>query len=306
MALTFLWLMLLAHAGLVSPQASPQQPPKTIFILAGQSNMSGRGGVINTTWDGLVPPECRPRASILRLSAELRWEEAAEPLHRDIDVYAVCGVGPGMAFANSVLQRHAGFGVVGLVPCAVGGTKISQWARGSNLYNQLVRRAAAAAQGGGAIQALLWYQGESDTVNEEDARLYKSRLQQFFMDLRADLQSPLLPIIQVALASGQGRYVEEVREGQMGIDLANVRYVDGKGLELEADHVHLSTAAQVRLGQMLAHAFLQTQPNLVHLHSSHAHHASKPLHTFLLHLLKPFLIISFSTNKIIAYIVYEF
>ncbi|KAI8548641.1 hypothetical protein RHMOL_Rhmol07G0289800 [Rhododendron molle] len=58
-----------------------------------------------------------------------------------------------MSFADALLAYDPGLGVVGLVPCAIGGTKISQWVRGSFLYDQLVRRAGAAARGGGKIQA---------------------------------------------------------------------------------------------------------------------------------------------------------
>lgn len=235
---------------------------KNVILLAGQSNMSGRGGMVNNTWDGFVPPQCRPNRSILRLSAKLTWVEARDPLHSDIDVNVTCGVGPGMVFANQLLDKDPDLGVVGLVPCAVGGrqgTTISEWARGTFLYNQLVRRARAALQGGGTIRALLWYQGESDTVDRAGAELYKGRLEKFFVDVRADLQSPMLPVFQVALASGQGPYVELVRKAQLGIHLPNVRCVDAKGLKLLPDNLHLSTPAHVRLGEMLALAFLQTR-----------------------------------------------
>jgi hypothetical protein len=163
-----------------------------------------------------------------------------------------------MAFANSVVARDPSLGVVGLIPCAVGGTAIGQWSRGSFLYSQLVRRASAAVQGGGKIKAMLWYQGEADTVSSEDAELYKGRLEKFFGDLRSDLNSPLLPIIQVALASGQGLNIEKVREAQLGLNLPNVKCVDAKGLQLEPDYVHLTTQAQVKLGKMLADSFLHT------------------------------------------------
>ncbi|KAI8548642.1 hypothetical protein RHMOL_Rhmol07G0289900 [Rhododendron molle] len=252
---TFLSLILLAHA--ISPASSQE---KNIFLLAGQSNMSGRGGVTNGTWDGFVPPECGPNPSVLRLAANLTWVPAAEPLHKDIDVNVTAGVGPGMSFANALLAHDPGLGVVGLVPCAIGGTKISQWVRGSFLYDQLVRRADAAARGGGKIQAMLWYQGESDTVDEEDAESYKGRLEKFFEDLRSDLQFPSLPIIQVAIASAQGPFIEKVREAQLRLDLANVKCVDAKGLELGPDHLHLTTSAEVQLGKMLADSFLQTRP----------------------------------------------
>lgn len=222
--------------------------------------MSGRGGIKNNTWDGVVPPQSQPNPSILRLTANLTWVKAVDPLHKDIDVNVTCGLGPGMAFANRVLQRDPGLGPLGLVPCAVGGrmgTKISEWGRGSFLYKQLLRRARFAQRGGGSIRAILWFQGESDTVNIEDATMYKRRLVNLFNSLRADLGSPLLPIIEVAIASGQGSYVKTVRKAQLGIKLQKVKCVDAMGLPLLQDKLHLSTTAQVRLGRMLADAFLK-------------------------------------------------
>ncbi|XP_030540093.1 probable carbohydrate esterase At4g34215 [Rhodamnia argentea] len=248
-----------------SPSASPSLRPKSIFLLAGQSNMAGRGGVVNgtstgwiATWDGIVPPECGPNPSILRLTANLTWVKAREPLHADIDTNKTNGIGPGMAFANTILGQDRSLGSVGLVPCAVGGTRISEWERGSFLYDQLMRRARARTSDGGTIRALLWYQGESDTVAESDAALYKRRLEKFFSDVRADLQSPELPILQVAIASGQGPFTETVRKAQLGLDLPNVQTVDAKGLPLEPDQLHLTTPAQVQLGRMLAGAFLRS------------------------------------------------
>ncbi|RDX73215.1 putative carbohydrate esterase, partial [Mucuna pruriens] len=228
---------------------------RDIFILAGQSNMAGRGGVVGGKWDGDVPAECRPGPSIWRLNAGLEWEEAREPLHADIDVGKTCGVGPGMAFANEVVKA-SGAGFVGLVPCAVGGTKIEQWERGSRLYNQLVQRAIHATRDGGTIRALLWYQGESDTVREQDADAYKHKMESFIFDLRSDLSLPSLLLIQVALASGEGKFIEKVRRAQMGITLPNVKCVDAKGLRLKPDKLHLTTMSQVHLGIRLARAYL--------------------------------------------------
>lgn len=60
----------------------------------------------------------------------------------------------------------------------------------------------------------------------------------------------------MALASGDERYIEIVREAQKGIDLPNVVCVDAKGLKLKEDNLHLTIEAQVQLGQMLADAYL--------------------------------------------------
>ncbi|XP_059637570.1 probable carbohydrate esterase At4g34215 isoform X2 [Cornus florida] len=273
--LSLFLLLLLSCAWFVTPsKIHLQQFQKishnnnSIFILAGQSNMAGRGGVINGTWDGIVPTQCQPNPRILRLTAGLEWEAAHEPLHADIDV-KTCGVGPGMAFANAVLTKEPRLGKVGLVPCAVGGTKIDEWGRGGRLYNELVKRAGVALVGGGSIRAILWYQGETDTVILQDAEVYKQKLKTFFSDLRSDLKSPSVPIFQVALASGQGPYTEIVREAQLRVsaELQNVKCVDAKGLPLEPDGLHLSMPAQVRLGEMLADAFLQSIPSPMQSHA---------------------------------------
>ncbi|OVA02062.1 protein of unknown function DUF303 [Macleaya cordata] len=258
----YFWsLLLLAYAGLVKPaqflHRSDGFQDKNIFVLAGQSNMAGRGGVIVDKWDGIIPPECQPNSSILRLNSGLEWEEAREPLHFDIDLNKTVGVGPGMAFANAIRDNkmNSSIGVVGLVPCAIGGTKISEWAQGTHLYNEFVRRSKASLKEGGTIRAILWYQGESDTVIREDADRYGENLKKLIGNMRDDLQLPMLPFIQVALASGQGPFVEVVRKAQLELDLPNVWCVDADGLPLESDSLHLTTQAQVRLGQMLAESF---------------------------------------------------
>ncbi|KAM5565767.1 putative carbohydrate esterase [Rosa sericea] len=262
MMLFVLFLSLASHAS-----SSKEQHIKSIFILAGQSNMAGRGGVVNDTltgitiWDGVVPPECLPNKSIFRLSANLTWVEAREPLHADIDVEKTNGIGPGMPFAHAILaNRASSIGAIGLVPCAIGGTNLSQWERGSFLYRQMIGRAKAALlkvnDNGASIRGLLWYQGESDTTSIEDARSYKARLETFFGDLRLDLQFPMLPIIQVALASGEGQFIDIVRKAQLETKLPNVKCVDAKGLPLKPDNLHLTTISEVHLGIKLANSFL--------------------------------------------------
>ncbi|KAK3145423.1 hypothetical protein QOZ80_3BG0252670 [Eleusine coracana subsp. coracana] len=252
-------LLLLAYAALLSAVRADLPPSnKVVFLLAGQSNMAGRGGVVGNHWDGIVPPDCAPSSAILRLTPDLRWEQAHEPLHAGIDAanHAV-GVGPGMSFANALLRSgRAGAPVLGLVPCAVGGTRMAEWGKGTQLYDDMLRRARVAVETGGRIGALLWFQGESDTVRWSDANSYGRRMAMLVRQLRADLGTPHLLVIQVGLASGLGQYTEVVREAQKGIKLRNVRFVDAKGLPLQDGHLHLSTQAQVQLGHMLAQSYL--------------------------------------------------
>jgi hypothetical protein len=195
-----------------SHRQTPTSPyahrPKLLFLLAGQSNMAGRGAPPIP-----LPASYLPHPRLLRLAADRRWVAASPPLHADIDTHKTCGLGPAMPFAHHVLlsspapssvsePSSAGGDpeppVLGLVPCAVGGTRIWMWARGQPLYESAVARArAAVADGGGELGAVLWFQGESDTIEVDDARSYGGKMERLVADLRADLGLPNLLVIQV-------------------------------------------------------------------------------------------------------------
>ncbi|TVT97052.1 hypothetical protein EJB05_57719 [Eragrostis curvula] len=235
----------------VSPYAGK---PKLLFLLAGQSNMAGRGVAPSP-----LPPPFRPHPRVLRLAASRRWVTAAPPLHADIDTHKACGLGPAMPFAHRLLLDAASSDLVlGLVPSAVGGTRIWMWDRGQPLYEAAVARARAAVDaGGGTLGAVLWFQGESDTIELADATAYGGRMERLVNDFRADLGVPNLLFIQVGLASGEGNYTDIVREAQRNIKVPNVILVDAMGLPLRDDELHLSTEAQLQLGDMLAQAYLK-------------------------------------------------
>ncbi|VAH99646.1 unnamed protein product [Triticum turgidum subsp. durum] len=242
---------------------SAERAPTLVFILAGQSNMGGRGGAtVGNHWDRVVPPECAPSPRTLRLSPSLRWEEAHEPLHAGVDVGNVVGVGPGMPFADALLRSSAcpRGAIVGLVPCAQGGTPITNWSRGSEMYERMVTRARVAGAGTGRIAALLWFQGEADAMRREDALAYTGRMEAFVRDVRRDLAMPNLLVIQVGIATAQkqGKWLDLVRKQQRAVRLPNLKYVDAMGLPLANDITHLTTQAQVRLGKMLANAYIAT------------------------------------------------
>ncbi|CAM0908169.1 unnamed protein product [Alopecurus aequalis] len=255
-----------------SHRQAPTSPyahrPKLLFLLAGQSNMAGRGAP-----PAPLPPPYLPHPRLLRLAADRRWVAASPPLHADIDTHKTCGLGPAMPFAHRVLLSSGDSApssvsepsggdpeplLLGLVPCAVGGTRIWMWARGQPLYEAAVARTrAAVADGGGALGAVLWFQGESDTIEADDARSYGGKMERLVADLRADLGLPSLLVIQVGLASGEGNYTDIVREAQQNVNVPNVIYVDAMGLPLSDDQLHLSTEAQLQLGEMLAQAYLE-------------------------------------------------
>eukprot|EP00250_Pteridium_aquilinum_P005069 c15219_g1_i3 orf=459-1376(+) len=255
------------------------ETPEQIFILSGQSNMSGRGGVHTKhhkdgstykEWDHVVPPECEAeRGTIWCLNAKLDWVKAHEPMHHDIDIGKTCGLGPGLVFAASVLRQWNGEGdepapSIGLVPCAIGGTQIKEWEKGSKLYEQMIKRAKFATSNSGTLKALLWYQGESDTYSSENVKEFPQRLESLIKNIRCDLQNDALPFIQVGITAKNHpfpEFLEEVRCAQMAVNLPGVYYVDAKGLPLLEDNIHLNTHSQVQVGKMLADSYMNNIGN---------------------------------------------
>lgn len=168
-----------------------------IFILAGQSNMSGRGLLSEL-------PIFSNYTKILNYSNAGKWVAAAEPIDRSTgQVDAVssdpeAAAGPSMAFANSLFNLRPGRSI-GLVPCAKGATAMSDWARStsrSTLYGSMLARANEAAASG-AIKGLLFYQGESDTGSTALANAWEAKFLQFVSDVRSDFGSDLKIVFTV-------------------------------------------------------------------------------------------------------------
>ena len=165
------------------------------------------------------------------------------------------GFGPGTFFAADMLPNYPG-GKIGLVPCAVGGTPLSRWVKGADLYENALKKAKAAATYG-EIDGMLWHQGESDSTKPEDATTYQARLTQMFTDFRTDLGQPDLPIVVGELGdffkAPQSDVVKAAIRG-MPQALPRVGFADSTGLGHRGDHLHFSAAAQKEFGQRYADA----------------------------------------------------
>jgi hypothetical protein len=90
-----------------------------LYLLAGQSNMAGRGSV--RAGDKV------PHQRVLMLSKDLKWLPASDPIHFD---KPIAGVGPGLTFGRSIAESQPDI-TVGLIPCAVGGSPIETWIPGA-------------------------------------------------------------------------------------------------------------------------------------------------------------------------------
>jgi peptidoglycan/xylan/chitin deacetylase (PgdA/CDA1 family) len=269
----------------VPGQYNPCPVDADIWVLAGQSNMQGAG----RTPDTLVDPK------IWMMNLDDHWMVARCPLHRIFEATApaypiasfqlsadpektiektrqffreqakksrekpIGGVGPGIYFARHVLAATGR--PIGLIPCALGGSKIDQWDPAgiihgdSSLYGAMLNRCRSA--GVKHIKGLVWYQGESEAFMGQ-AETYEAKMLDLIDSFRKDLGIADLPVLIVQI----GRVIigdrkmdpnwEAIRNIQLKVvsDRPNVWFTTGIDLELD-DCIHISSLGNQRMGARL-------------------------------------------------------
>lgn len=163
------------------------EPPKKlhIYLLIGQSNMSGRAPI--------EMEDQAPLEDCYLLNGQDQWELAKHPYNAHSTIRKALNVqklNPGYTFAKTMLAKNPDT-PIGLVVNAKGGSKIEEWKKGARFYNEILRRAKV-AQAGGEIKGILWHQGESNAGKPE---IYLDQLKELVGDLRNDLGMAELPFV---------------------------------------------------------------------------------------------------------------
>ena len=239
-----------------------------LYVLAGQSNMAGRGKV------DTLDKTAHPRVWVL--NQDNQWIPATEPLH--FDKPAVVGVGPGLAFGKLMADADtsaAGVPVfIGLIPCAVGGSAIDSWKPGgfheqtkAYPYDEAIKRVQV-AQKSGTLMGILWHQGESDSKPELVAG-YEQKLTQLIGRFRQELNSPNVPAAGVPVVVGTlGDFytLKNPSATQINAILRNlpkresrVACVEASGLTDNGDQTHFDAASARELGRRYAEAMQKLQ-----------------------------------------------
>lgn len=250
-------ILLLAVMSLTAA-AQPELPAKEnlhLFLLAGQSNMAGRGKADE------LSQKADPR--ILALNRKLEWQVAKDPIHWD---KKAAGVGLAKPFAAILTENDPDISV-GLIPSACGASPISAWEPGkfwqpsnSHPWDDAITRARLAMESG-TLKAILWHQGESDS-NPKDAPLYEKRLTDLIGRFRKELSAPELPFIIGQL----GEFPKKPwNEHQKAIDAAHravaekvphVKFVPIKDPVSIGDNIHFDTPTLREFAKGYADAYL--------------------------------------------------
>lgn len=254
-----LFCLALASTSVVLHAAEPAitLPPKDklhLFLLVGQSNMAGRGTV--------EPQDQQVHGRVLMLGRDDKWVPAVDPMHWD---KPSAGVGLGRTFGRDIADANPGI-VVGLIPCAVGGSPIDAWKPGvyypatkSHPWDDALRRAKTALKDG-TLKGILWHQGEAD-CKPELAPAYEAKLHDLIQRLRRELNAPDVPFI----VGQMGQFPDVPWTPEMKtVDAAHrslpqkvpqTAYVGAEGLKHKGDKIHFDAAAYRELGHRYAEAW---------------------------------------------------
>lgn len=262
----FYSIILLACITFFCHAENPDKNSFHLFLLMGQSNMAGYGDIL--------PEDKLPIKGVLMLRDTVKegekfsWVEAKQPIHARLSSDRYCLAGPFAQAYHTMFPEST----VGLIPMGWGGAAITQMEKGSAFYKEVIKKALWAKQQG-QLKAILWHQGESDTVTPEAAELYAQRLEKLILDLRTDLGEPDLPVVIGDLAEFYGtgkdhsdpdrvKRINKVRNTLKEISqkVSHTSFVPTTGLHSHDHHqVHFDRDSYIRLGYRYFDAYLNVE-----------------------------------------------
>ncbi len=225
------------------------------FLLIGQSNAAGRG-LIN---------EAKPlnildgRLKVLRNGL---WLNMYRPVNPDRSFSGTC---LAESFAKSYAEEHPEVDV-GIIPCADGGTQISQWLPGEILFDNAVNCAKLAMRTS-TLKGIIWHQGEAD-CSEDRYPLYYKKFTSIMDALKKELASPDIPIIIGGLGDFLAKFdsspdivkyyceINKILE-KLGNEYQNCAFVPATGLGANPDNLHFNASALDEFGIRYYKAFKQ-------------------------------------------------
>ena len=227
--------------------AAEPDPNLHLYLLIGQSNMAGRGVV------DAESKQSDPR--VLVLTEDLKWEPATDPLHFDKPIAAV---GPGLAFGKAMARANPSV-KIGLIPCAMGGSKIEEWAPGTKNLTAMHARLRE-AQKAGVLKGILWHQGEA---NINSNATYATQFTALINSIRKEFNAPDAPFVAGEITAFKPNPEPIAKFNEIlhaeGKQVAKYACVKTQDLKDKGDKLHYDAASARELGKRYAAAMQELQ-----------------------------------------------
>jgi hypothetical protein len=235
--------------------------PIKVFLLAGQSNMSGW-----TTSGGMPSAYTQAQANVLIYAdGEIDNAKKKKWLNNGMDFGHATGYfGPELVFGKTLSDSLSGTKIA-LIKHSVGSTYLAtNWRPPSSggttgaLYTAMLATvksglAALDPQYTPEWSGMLWMQGEFDGQNQGYANEYQTNLANFVKDVRSELKAPTLPfIIGMIDSSRSWQFAGTIRAAERAVakNVTNVGLVDTYGFATDGTHYKLD--GMIALGKGFA------------------------------------------------------
>lgn len=266
--LAFLVLMLLSFCGTYSQELAnhffprqtavvtklPARKNVWVFVMAGQSNMAGRGIV--------EPHDTVPDPRIFTINQKNEILVAKEPLHYYEPTRT--GLDCGLSFAKALLKSVPANVSILMVPTAVGGSSIQQWLGDSTYRNVKLlsnaREKISVARKVGTMKGILWHQGETNAMTNRDIIGHSGNLKalaKIFRDMAGNDNLPFL----VAELGSFSKYAEafvRINEQLTAYVKADSfsAFIKTNDLHHKGDSLHFDSQGQRLMGERFANEYL--------------------------------------------------
>lgn len=230
----------------------PKKENLWVFIMAGQSNMAGRGFV--------EPKDTIPSKRILTINNNKEIIQAKEPLN----IYEpnFIGLDCGLSFGKRLIEQIPDSITVLILPTAVGGSSIYQWL-GDSIHRDVplltnFEEKVKFGKNIGQLKGILWHQGESD-ANKKNVIDYEKRLSELFTKFREIADNNELPILTGELgAFSKNKNFKninnQIKDYALTHDLILIKTSD---LTHKGDKLHFNSTGQRLMGQRFADGYIR-------------------------------------------------
>ena len=245
-AVATICLILSLHVFFCSAVLAEEKPLK-VFILAGQSNMLGKGKVHE------LPAELKGPQKLVQMTLNGKGWAALSPSKKEDG-----SVGLEFSFAKEMSSRLNQ--PIGIIKQAIGGTSLAKdWnpEAPKSLYANLLVKVLAAQQARRVeIVGMCWLQGERDSRQQEMADSYAENLSRFIRRARKDFHS-LNMFFVAGRVNPPYPFIKAVRLAQEKCPLPGYAFVDCDKLsKIPPGDLHYDTKGLVELGRKFADAML--------------------------------------------------
>lgn len=262
-----------------------------VFLLSGQSNMSGYFGSVNDL-------TADQKKSVDSVKIFMNGDGDNGKKNKWLTLGPGFGafssfLGPELSFGRTLSDSMQGIKIA-FVKHAVGGTylaKAEEWlppssnnGKGGNLYRQMMSTIDAAMKSFSSAfdtskytprwAGFVWFQGEFDAYDRGYANAYEKNLTNLINDIRAEVKVSDLPVILPMIdVQNQWTHNAIVRAADIAVSqkIENVDTMDTKGFP--TDGTHYKAAGYIKIGQICAQRWLKmryTYGEKVHIINSYS------------------------------------